>query len=1341
MARLFFEDFETDGNGTRYTTSIPEFTDGSFDFFTRTDGTNIGGTYNINGVEGSSYFAAQDIDGEGAAASQTLEFNNIDISGFTNLQFSGLFGEDDASDSNEDWDSSDIVTIAVQIDGGGFQTIMQFANDGTPFNTVPQLDTDLDGVGDGAALTEDFATFTAAIIGTGSLLDLRITTTLNAGDEDIAFDSLEITGDAGGGGTVDVMALNETFDSAAGFTTSAGFFSDGSFDYFGISDGLGGGDFGVGAAPSGIKAYTGNTGNFLTGMDLDGEGAAVPVTATWENIDISGLSDLKFSGDFAEFFDDPGDIDAGDFMRVRARVDGGAWFDVIDFRGADFSSSGGTFNGVFRRDTDFDGTGDGTALGNALQNFMVDIGESGSLLDLQFEISVDSGDEDFAVDNFKIIGTSGGTVEPAVIANTVDGLSVAEEGTTTDTFELSLATEPASDVTVTVNAPDGQSEVSTDGVNFSASVNVVLSDTNPATVTVRAIDDAVDEDSPHLGALSFSVASGDSDYDGLAVNDLTVAIEDNEVTLISQIQGSGAASGRVGETVTVEAVVTGVINSSSGQSSFFLQEEDADWDADNRTSEGIFVFSSTPVSVGDKLRVTADVGEAFGLTELTNVASMQVLATGHALPSITQITLGMGPDFEAYEGMRVELVTGSQDPLTVITNFNLDRFGEVIVAEGNQVQPTQIFDPDLQAADIAALAAQNEANRLTIDDMSTESNPDILRLIDSGDGTPLEAGDPITEDGPTLRLGSEITSITGVMDQRFGGYRLQSDGPLDTVPGTNEEARPDEAPEVGGDLTVASFNVLNYFTTLSGQTGPNGNLNPRGARTPEDLERQTDKIVAALLELDADIVGLQEIENNGFGSDSAIQALVDALNAEAGAGTYAFVDPGSAFVGTDAITTGLIYKPDAVSLVGSAILAFQETSAATTFAIADQLQAEIGSTEVGDFQRNRPALAATFEDADGNEVTIAVNHFKSKGDSGLEDLAEAAIAAGATQQLIDDLLADPNYDQGDGQGFWNQVRADASAELAAWLQGNPTGATDTSNILVLGDLNAYAKEDPVQTAEAAGYTNLADQFLGDEAYSFVFDGQRGTLDYGLASESILDNITGVAEWHINADEPDLLNYNSRFNNPLFYNDDFYAASDHDPLLIGLNLGDPDTVVSGLQFKATGFFGRVKYYEDGKLVSNQKEFAFEHEINVHSGGISIGADDGLSNSFEFLSMLGKGLGVASLRGDGFNYSELQRLDEMEALCFEFDEASGLGNALDAAFEFVNVRGNGQVELDFYADGALVESALLDLSGDGVYHDLLGARSFDKVELAVTGDLALELRYAEFARLDPADDLFA
>ena len=659
MVKIFFEDFETDGNGTRCTTSIPEFTDSSANFFTRTDGSNITGTYNINNVEGTPFFAAHDIDGEGAGSEQTLEFTGIDISGFTNLQFSGLFGEDDAGDGNEDWDAGDFVRIEVQIDGGGYQTIMQFANDGSTFNAAPQLDTDFDGVGDGATLTEDFANFAAAIVGTGSLLDIRITTALNAGDEDIAFDALEITGDA-----ATVEALNETFDTAGGFTTSTGFFSDG------------GSDYGDDTAPSGLKGYTGTTGSFLTGQDLDGEGASVPITATWENIDISGLSDLKFSGDFGEFFDSPGDIDESDFMRVRARIDGGAWFDVIDFRSADFSSGSGDFNGVFRQDTDFDGVGDGAVLGDALQNFMADIGGTGALIDLQFETSVNAGEEDFAVDNFKILGTSGGVTEPAVVANAGDGLAVAEEGTTTDTFELSLATEPASDVTVTVNAPDGQLEVSVDGINFAASVDVLLSDTNPVTVPVRAIDDTVDEDSPHLGGLSFAVASADPDYDGLPVNDLTVAVADNEITLISAIQDSGAASGRVGETVTVEAIVTGVVTTSTGQLGYYLQEEDADWDADNATSEGIFVFSSTAVSVGDKLLVAADVAEFSDLTELTNVASTEVLATGQALPSVTQITLGMGSDFEAYEGMRVELVTGSEAPLTVITNFNLDRFGK-----------------------------------------------------------------------------------------------------------------------------------------------------------------------------------------------------------------------------------------------------------------------------------------------------------------------------------------------------------------------------------------------------------------------------------------------------------------------------------------------------------------------------------------------------------------------------------------------------------------------------------------------------------------------------------------
>ena len=74
-------------------------------------------------------------------------------------------------------------------------------------------------------------------------------------------------------------------------------------------------------------------------------------------------------------------------------------------------------------------------------------------------------------------------------------------------------------------------------------------------------------------------------------------------------------------------------------------------------------------------------------------------------------------------------------------------------------------------------------------------------------------------------------------------------------------------------------------------SGPN-NLEPRGATTADDLERQTDKIVEAMLKIDASVFGLQELENNGFDSASAISTLIDALNAAAAPGvTYAFVNP------------------------------------------------------------------------------------------------------------------------------------------------------------------------------------------------------------------------------------------------------------------------------------------------------------------------------------------------------------------------------------------------------------------------------------------------------------------
>lgn len=658
--------------------------------------------------------------------------------------------------------------------------------------------------------------------------------------------------------------------------------------------------------------------------------------------------------------------------------------------------------------------------------------------------------------------------------------------------------------------------------------------------------------------------------------------------LISEVQGAGPVAARFGEVVTVSAVVTYLVDDG-----FFLQEEDADSDGNDATSEGIFVFTGGGLglpNLGDRVSVTGTVTEYFEETQIGNVTNVTVQSSGEPMPTMAEIMLSTAAsDFEAVEGMRLRLSSGiAGEKITVIENFNLDRFGEITVSAGTQTQATQLFDAQTEAAQVAQVIRGNLNNRLIIDDGQSGQNPDAFAFIpnltpgDDGDGI-LDADDTFTAEGATLRLGSEITGvtgdpgqddITGVMRFGFGEYRMLVDGQLVIDPATNEGARPATPEDVGGDIQVAASNVLNYFTSLSDATATNPAGQARGATTADDLERQTAKLVEAFLGTGAEVFAIQEIENNGFGADSAIAAFVDALNTEAAArgtgASYAFVDPTGTGgpIGTDAITTGLIYDTNAVNLLTSDFHVFDEASAAETFALAEVLNPFVGSGDrLGDFQRNRPVVAAEFEDKlSGETFTVASNHFKSKGDSGLVALADAAQAVldgggtGFTQADIDALRADPNFDQGDGQGFWNAVRADAAGELVAWLEGGYNG-TGTDNVLMLGDFNAYAKEDPVQViAGNSGYVDLIDSFIGQEdAFSFIFDGQQGALDQALASGDIAGLVTGVTEWHINAQEPDLLSYSSQFNNPGFFSEDVFAASDHDPLILGLDT-QPDLFI-------------------------------------------------------------------------------------------------------------------------------------------------------------------------------------
>ncbi|MEE4190390.1 MAG: ExeM/NucH family extracellular endonuclease [Halieaceae bacterium] len=572
----------------------------------------------------------------------------------------------------------------------------------------------------------------------------------------------------------------------------------------------------------------------------------------------------------------------------------------------------------------------------------------------------------------------------------------------------------------------------------------------------------------------------------------------DEAVLISAVQGSGFSTPLDGQVVTVDAVVVGVFPDLNG---YFLQEEDADADADPLTSEGLFVFDpGASVTMGDQVIVRGEAGEFFGMTQISEQESL-VCGTGGAVTAAKPtLPVSSIDDFEAFEGMSVVF----EQELTISEYFNFDRFGEMVLAlpeRGDRpYQPTNVLEP---GPDAAALQDLNDRSRITLDDGRSDQNPALLRH-------PNGEAFSVTN---RFRGGDTVWDVTGVLNFAFGLYRIQPTAPAQYSP---LNLRPDTPDEVGGSLKVASFNVLNFFTTLDepgNVCGPNA-LGCRGADTPEELERQRTKILAALQAIDADIVGLIELEND---DGTAIADLVAGLNAAGG--DYDFIDTGA--IGGDAIKVGFIYRPGTVMPAGN-------------FAILDSsVDPRFIDT------KNRPVLAQTFvETASAARFTVAVNHFKSKG-SACDDVGDPL---------------DPN-----GQGNCNGVRSEAAAALVDWLASDPTGSGD-ADVMIIGDLNAYAKEDPIDAVlagsdDTAGtgddYVDLVQLFEGDLAYSFVFSGQFGYLDHALANGPMLSQVTGLTEWHINADEPDALDYDTSFNPPELYEPNAFRSSDHDPIVVGL----------------------------------------------------------------------------------------------------------------------------------------------------------------------------------------------
>lgn len=761
-------------------------------------------------------------------------------------------------------------------------------------------------------------------------------------------------------------------------------------------------------------------------------------------------------------------------------------------------------------------------------------------------------DHGLAMDDFSVTPQGSGP-QPLALSIADASRSEGDSGTANLTFSVSLTQPaPAGGVTFDIATSDGSATAPSDYTAKSLSAQTIPAGATSYTFDVSINGDATGEpDETFFVTLSNATvaAIADAQAQGTIANDDALPL-----AKIHDIQGNGLASPiGSGVNVTIEGVVTGSYQGSGKLSGFFVQEEDADADADPATSEGIFVYcASCPTAVGEgqRVRVSGVVSEFFGLTEITASTPAAVVVTdaGNNLAALTPatITLPVVGDVDAYYEARESMLVRFADPLFVSEYFELARYGQIELYAGGR--PRQFTEDNAPNATGYATHLDNLARRRVIVD--DENNIENWPLTQP-EGTQaffhpqLRGGFGAGTQGEDFfRGGDRVDSLTGVLHWSFAGFtgtdawriRPTRAAPVAFTPVNGRDAN---VPVVDSAIRAASVNVLNYFTTLdttasssSGPCGPAGGQDCRGADNVAELDRQRERTAIVLCALNADVAGLVEIQNAA--TSAPITDLLAAVNVRCG-GAHPYVAAGTgAALGSDAIRNHLIYRSGVLAPVGSALVD-------------------------NDTIHNRPPLAQTFDIVDttnpafGQRFTAIVNHFKSKSCSG---------AGGA------------DADSGDGQACYAARRTAQATRLLAWIGSTVVPAANDADVLLLGDYNAYARETPIATLAAAGYVDLLAVLGGAEAYSYLFDGQLGHLDYALASASLAPQVQGIAPWHINADELPQFDYNDDVRDTgeaayeeepngatltpprsLVLTQSPFRASDHDPVLVGLFADD------------------------------------------------------------------------------------------------------------------------------------------------------------------------------------------
>lgn len=499
---------------------------------------------------------------------------------------------------------------------------------------------------------------------------------------------------------------------------------------------------------------------------------------------------------------------------------------------------------------------------------------------------------------------------------------------------------------------------------------------------------------------------------------------------------------------------------------------------------------------------------------------------------------------EALEGMLVDF----SGPITVTDNYqNGVNYGEIGAAFGDTPlrQPSDVYNPTRDGhAALEAIDADNAERLITIDDGRTQNWNNGSASINS---LPL----PYISNIAPVRTGAAVELVQpAIAEYSNNKWKLQPVEPATTEEGNVgdqffafENDRPAAPAEVGGDVSLSGFNVLNYFTTTAedvncSSTYKDRQNNPitanscntvRGAANEENLDRQQEKIVAAINTLDSDVVSLEEIENsakNKKDRDEALATLTDALNAADSSKNWEYVKSPSDLPDLedqDVIRTAFIYNADTVKPIGES-------------KILDDQKA---------FSNAREPLAQEFVAIDsrgeeyGDSFVAVVNHFKSKGSG----------------------TAAPDKWQGNA----NDDRIKQADALGKWV----TAEYPDTAIFIIGDLNAYSAEDPILKLNDHGYTRVMDYMAkqtGDQSYldltTYQYSSLHGSLDQALGNELALEMVTDAEVYAINAPEAIALEY-SRYNNYLtiYHDDTQYRSSDHDPVKIGLDVDDSDPAPS------------------------------------------------------------------------------------------------------------------------------------------------------------------------------------